>query len=123
MVRHLRHGRRFEKSRDLELDLSQIVDVAENAGSQERVAPRREEVIVNADLLDSKDLRPALCQLTLERSPRRHKGLPRFKAAREPELIGQPDPLDFAGGALGDALDDDDLTRDLEIRDASHGKL
>src|SRR4029077_747951 len=57
MARHLRHGRGFEESRDLELDLRHVVDVTENTEGQERVPSRREEVIVNADLLDPKDLR------------------------------------------------------------------
>src|SRR5437773_1606736 len=123
MLRHLRNGRRFEKSRDLELDLRHVVDMAENAGGQQRVPARREEVIVYADLLEAKDLRPAFRQRAFEWSPWRHKGPPRCIAIRKPEFIRQPDPLDLAGWALGDFLDDDDLARDLEFGNTPDGEL
>ena len=74
MVRHLRNGRRLEKPRNLELDLRNVVDVAENVGGQERVSARREEVIVNTDLLDLEDLCPVLGQHLLERRPWRDEG-------------------------------------------------
>src|SRR5689334_18805899 len=108
MLRHLRHGRRFEKSRDLELDLRQIVDVAQSAGGQQRVPARGEEIIVNADLLDPKDFRPALRQRAFERSSRRDKSLPPF-CTREPEFVRQPDTLDFAGWTLGDFVNENNL--------------
>ena len=102
MVRHLRNGRRLEKPRDLELDLRDFIDVAENVGGQERVSAQRKEVIVNTDLLDLKDLCPVLGQQLLERRPWRDEGLRRGGAGRETQFGRQADTLHSCrSGLLG----------------------
>src|SRR6266481_8619184 len=62
MVRHLRDGRRREKSRGLELNFRKVVDVGENVRGEERVPARRKEVIVDTDLLELEDLCPTFGQ-------------------------------------------------------------
>src|SRR5262249_51252767 len=47
----------------------------------------------------------------------------RWRATGKPQLVRQPDTLDFAGRSLGDVLDDDDLARDLEVCNAPGGEL
>ena len=123
MVRHLRNSRRLEKPRDLELNLRDVVDVAENVGGQERISARREEVIVNTDLLDLEDLCPVLGQHLLERRPWRDEGPRQAVPARETQLSRQADTLHFAGRAFWDFPDDEDLARDLEVGDAPDGEL
>src|SRR5260370_5358759 len=62
MLRHLRDGRRSEKSRGLELNFRGIVDVGENARGQERVSTRGKEGIEDPEPLEPEDRRPTLAQ-------------------------------------------------------------
>src|ERR1700692_3813297 len=102
MVCYLRNSRRLEKLGNLELDLRDVVDVAENVGGQERVSARGEEVIVNADLLDLEDLCPVLGQHLLEHRPRRNEVARLGGAGRDTKFSGQADTLHFAGRAFWD---------------------
>src|SRR6266436_4990059 len=123
MVRHLRNSGRLEKPRNLELNLSDFVYVGEDVGSQERVSARREEVIVNTNLLDLEDLCPVLGQHILERRPWRDVGPRQASAGRDTQFSRQADALHFAGRAFWDFPDDEYLARDLEVGDAPDGKL
>src|SRR6266436_4359804 len=102
MVRHLRNSGRLEKPRNLELNLSDFVYVGEDVGSQERVSARREEVIVNTDLLNLEDLCPVLGKPLLQEGPWRHEGRQRGSAGRETQFNGQADTLLLSGWAFRD---------------------
>ena len=124
MARHLRNSRRLEKPRDLDLDLRDLVHVAENASGQERVSAQCEEVIVDTDLLDLEDLRPELRPASSRAaSVARRRPAPRRSAGRETQFSRQADPLHFAGRAFWDFPDDEHLARDLEVGDAPDGEL
>src|SRR6266853_901385 len=120
MVGHLSDGRRLEEPRNPELNLRDLVYVAENVCDQERVSARREEVIVNADLLDLEDLRPTLGQDLLERRSRRGEA-PR-QAGREPQFGCQADTLHFAGRTSWNFSNNEYLARNLEVGQAPAGE-
>jgi len=117
MERHFRDSWCLEESRDLELNLRNIVDVSQNVAGQERVSARREKVIVNADLVDLQDLCPALGQHLLERRPWRREGLREGITGREAQFGRQADTLHFASRAFWDFADDEHLARNLEVGD------
>src|SRR5262249_47808357 len=123
MMRHLRNGRPLEEARNLELNLRNVVDVPENARGQERVSARREEIIVNTDLLDPEDLCPALGQRFLKRRPWRDESRRLAAATRQSQLGRQANTLHLAGRALRDLIDNEDMARDLEVGDAADGEL
>jgi hypothetical protein len=75
MTRNVRYGRRLEKSRKIAFTLRDFVCMAEDVDGQERVSATCEEIIVNPDLVDLKDLCPALGQQLLEGCPWRDEGL------------------------------------------------
>src|SRR5258708_3954505 len=123
MVRHLRNGRRLEKSRNLELNLRDVVDVAENVRGQKRVSARREEVLVNPERLARQDFCPALGGRLGGRRRGRDEGGGQGGADRETQFSRQADTLHFAGRAFWDVLDDEDVARDLEVGDTADGEL
>ena len=105
MVRHLRNRRRLEKAGDLELELRDLVHVGENVGGQERVAAQREEIIMDADLLDLEDLCPAFGQHLLEGRPRRDEGPRRGDGAvASPSFAAKPMRCTLPVGPFGISL-------------------
>src|SRR5262249_3146652 len=123
MLRHLRGGRRREKSRGLELNFRKVVDVGENVRGEERVSARRKEVIVDTDLLELEDLRPTLGQQFLEGRSWRDEGRRQGSAGRKAQFGRQADALHFAGWAFWNFTDDEDLARDLEVGNAADCEL
>src|SRR6266446_6881466 len=123
MLRHLRDGRRCEKSRGLEFNFRDIVDVGENARGEERVSTRGKEVIVDADLLELEDLGPTLGQQFLQRRSWRDEGCRQGGARRKTQFGRQADPPHFPGRAFWNFIDDEYLARDLEVGDAADGEL
>src|ERR1700747_359975 len=96
MMRHLRDGRRCEKSRGLELNFRDIVDVGENARGEERVSARGKEVIVDTELLEPEELRPTLGEQFLQRRSWRDEGGRQGGAGRKTQSGRQADPSHFA---------------------------
>src|SRR6516162_755618 len=123
MLRYLRDGGRLEKFRGPELDLRDVVDVGENARGEERVSARRKEVIVDTDLLELEDLCPTLGQQCFEGRSWRDQGRRQSSAGRKAQFGRQADPLQFAGGAFRNFIDDEYLARDLEVGDAADREL
>src|SRR2546428_417620 len=124
MLRHLRDGRRREKSRGLELNFRNLVDMTENACGEERVSARGKEVIVDTDPLELEDLCPTFRQQCLEGGPWRDEGPWQSSGGGRKTQFGcQTDTLHFAGRAFWNFIDDEDLARDLEVGDAADGEL
>src|SRR6266478_7289301 len=123
IVRHLRHGRRLEKSRGFDLDFRNVVDVPENVRGKERISARCEEIVVDSDLLQLEDLGPAFAQQSLEVRSWRYESRRRRASACESQLRRQADALHFAGRPFWNFADDDYLARDLEVGDVADGEL
>src|SRR5262245_57002231 len=102
MLRHLCNSGCLEKFRNLKPNLRNVVHVAENVGGEERVSTRCNEIIVNTDLLDLEDLRPAFGQLVLEWRPWRDESARQHRAARETQFRCQANTLHFASRASWD---------------------
>ena len=58
ILRHLGDGRRVEQAHDPDFEMHGIVNAGENMRGQKRIAAQREEIVVNADLLEAKHVRP-----------------------------------------------------------------
>src|SRR5712671_1510165 len=96
MASHFGNGWRLEKAGDIDLDLHDLVHAGENMRDRERVAAQREEVIVDTDLRDLEDFRPAFGQHFFKGCSWRDESLWPVDAAPEPQLRRQADALDFA---------------------------
>src|SRR5262245_8382434 len=97
LLRYFGDGRSLEEPRHIELDLRDLVNVAENVARQQRVSTRGEEIIVNADPLEIQDLGPVLCQLRLQRRAWCDAGGRLTRAACQTELGCQADALHLTG--------------------------
>src|SRR5262249_47901131 len=95
----------------------------ENMGGEEGVSARCKEIIVNTDLLDLEDLRPAFGQLVLERCPWRDESARQDRAARETQFRRQATTLHLAGGAFGDLAEEEHLAGAFDRGEATGGDL
>jgi hypothetical protein len=123
MASHLRNRRHLKNARDPNFKMQDVANAGENVDGRERVTAQREEVIMDTDPFDLKDLGPEFRQHFLEVRLRRDEGLLRNGKVREPQLCRQADTLHLACWALCEFLNDKHLARDLEIGDAPDGKL
>jgi hypothetical protein len=67
MARHFCNRRRLEQLRDVEFNVRKLVNMDENVGCEEGVSARGEEVIMDADVFELKDLRTTPRQQFLKR--------------------------------------------------------
>src|SRR5262249_30129945 len=123
MFGHLCNSRCFEKARDLNVDIQDVMYLGDNARDRQGIATQREEVVMDADLLDLQDLCPKSAELLLERRPGRNVAARRGNAVAEPQLRRQANTLHFARGAFGKLRYDQDLAWHLEIGDVSADEL
>src|SRR5947207_3763017 len=98
-MRHLCNCWSLEELRNAKLNLRNFEYMAEDVGSQKRVSAQAEEVIVNADPFDLKDLSPVSSQHRFEGCAWRDEFAPLGGAAREPQFRRQAGTLHFPGRA------------------------
>src|SRR5262245_955279 len=65
-----REPRRFEQRAHWEIDLETLFDLGDEPGDEKRMTAEVEEIVVDANLLDSQEFSPELCQYHLDRGAR-----------------------------------------------------
>src|SRR5216683_5815765 len=120
MLSHLRDGGGLENKGDLNLEMRDFIEAAENACGEKGVSAQREEIIVKTDLFDLQRLCKDSGECFLERRPWRNGSLRQGRAGRETQFSRQADTLHFPGGTFWDFRDDEHLARDLKGGDAPH---
>ena len=123
MLGHLRDRRRIEQAGNLDLELHRFVNADQCLGGKQRVAAEREEIVMDADLVAPQDVGPYSGEYIFERRAWRNKGLRRVDAVRETQFHSKPDAPHFAGCAFGQFLEEQQLTRHLELGEPRHGEL
>ena len=90
----------------------QVPDSSDRLGAEDRVAAEREEVVADADARTGRAPTPRSRSAAVSRNP--YGGGQRARSCLvhgNPEPLGEPDPLELAGRALRDLVDDEDAAR------------